>query len=106
MYYDNYVLKANPYILTFVRFLLPPHVIVVGYLHGHILRILSRQLQLDRRRVQYLYVRKVYGQVGRAFRFDLVIAQGNVAESDRATRVSKIQDNESWQSERTCKTIV
>lgn len=90
MYYDNYVLKASPYILTFVRFLLPPHVIVVGYLHGHILRILSRQLQLDRRRVQYLYVRKVYGQVGRAFRFDLVIAQGNVAESDRATRVSKI----------------
>ena len=63
--------------------------IVVGYLDGHVLRILRRQFQLDRRRVQHLHVREVHRQVARRFRLDLVIAQRDVAKSDRATRVSE-----------------
>lgn len=64
---------------TFVRFLLPPDVVLVGYLYGDVLRVLRGQFQLDRRRVQHFHVGQINGQVGRDLWPDLMIAQSDVA---------------------------
>lgn len=61
--------------------------VLVGYLHGDVLGVLRRQLQLDRRRVQDLHVSQVDGQIAEGLWSDLVVAQGDVAQGDRATGV-------------------